>query len=319
MRGERRAPVLRPRASPVEDAAAAAPESRDPEPSPPGAADAHVSSERTVGCAYRRLWDTGLLNVLAIARRELGAFFVSPIGYVVGAALVIPVSLLGYLAYLAPTPQPASMTEVFQITSFLMVFLVPLYTMRLLAEERRLGTLEMLLTSPVRDWEVVVGKWLGCFGFYSASILFTLVYVVLMSVYTEQQTTSSVLGLTLQIPAVDYGSIIAGYLGLLLVGASWVALGLFASSLTSNQIIAAVVAVGILLAFEYFFSVLSGYLGSMSSVAGGIFGYLDASSHASNFAEGRVFLRDVVYFVSLVVAALFCTVRVLDARRWRAA
>ncbi|MFZ0217196.1 MAG: ABC transporter permease, partial [Candidatus Dormiibacterota bacterium] len=268
---------------------------------------------------YQWFWNTGLLNVLTIARRELGAYFVSPIGYVVGAALVIPVSFLGYLAYLAPTPQPVSMTQVFQVTSFLMVFLVPLYTMRQLAEERRLGTLEMLLTSPVRDWEVVVGKWLGCFVFFLASVAFTLVYVVLMSVYTEQQTTFSLFGLSLQIPAIDYGSIISGYVGLVLVGATWVALGLFASSLTSNQIIAAVVAVGILLAFEYFFSVLSGYLGNTSAVAGGIFGYLDASSHAGDFAEGRVFLRDVVYFVSVVVAALFCTVRVLDARRWRAA
>jgi ABC-2 type transport system permease protein len=266
---------------------------------------------------YDRLWDSGLLNVGAITGRELGAYFTSPIGYVVGAVLVVPVSLLGYLGYLAPTPVPISMQRVFQLVAFLMVFLVPLYTMRLLAEERRADTLEMLLTSPVRDWEVVLGKWLAALVFYLATIAFTVAYVVLISIYTPEVARVGVIGLSFTIPAVDYGSIVAGYLGLLLVGAAWAAIGLFASSLTRNQIIAAVLGIGLLLSFEYLFGVLAGYTAGAGTV-GGVFGYLDASSHAGTLWQGRILLRDVVYFLTLTIGALFVTTRVLESRRWRA-
>ena len=266
---------------------------------------------------YDRLWDTGLLNVGAIAGRELGAYFTSPVGYVVAAVLVIPVSLLGYLAYLAPTPAPISMQRVFQLVAFLMVFLVPLYTMRLLAEERRSDTLELLLTSPVRDWEVVVGKWLAAFVFYLATVAFTVVYVVLISIYTPGQARASILGLQVTLPAVDYGSIVAGYVGLALVGAAWTAIGLFASSLTGNQIIAAVLGIGVLLCFEYLFGVVAGYAANAGMV-GSVFGYLDASSHADTLWQGRILLRDAVYFVTLTLGALFLTARVLESRRWRA-
>lgn len=266
---------------------------------------------------YDRLWDTGLLNVGAIAGRELGAYFTSPVGYVVAAVLVIPVSLLGYLAYLAPTPAPISMQRVFQLVAFLMVFLVPLYTMRLLAEERRSDTLELLLTSPVRDWEVVVGKWLAAFVFYLATVAFTVVYVVLISIYTPGQARASIVGLQVTLPAVDYGSIVAGYVGLALVGAAWTAIGLFASSLTGNQIIAAVVGIGVLLCFEYLFGVVAGYAANAGMV-GSVFAYLDTSSHADTLWQGRILLRDAVYFVTLTLGALFLTARVLESRRWRA-
>ena len=266
---------------------------------------------------YDRLWDSGLLNVGAITGRELGAYFTSPIGYVVAAVLVVPVSLLGYLAYLAPTPAPISMQRVFQLVAFLMVFLVPLYTMRLLAEERRSDTLELLLTSPVRDWEVVLGKWLAAFVFYLSTVAFTVVYVVLISIYTPGQARASILGLQLTIPAVDYGSIVAGYVGLVLVGAAWTAIGLFASSLTGNQIIAAVVGIGVLVCFQYLFGVLAGYAGSAGTL-GSVLGYLDASSHADTLWQGRILLRDVIYFVTLTLGALFVTTRVLESRRWRA-
>jgi ABC-2 type transport system permease protein len=262
---------------------------------------------------YERLWATGLPNAGAIARRELGAYFVSPIGYVVAAVLVLPVSFLGYLARIGQG-LPVTMDPIFGLIALLMVFFTPLYTMRLLAEERRTGTLEVLLTSPVRDWELVVGKWLGGFLFYLATIAFTVLYVVLISIYTPTHYPASVLGLHLDLPTVDYGRIVAGYVGVALVGAAWVALGLFASSLTSNQIIAAVVGVGLLLAFQYLFGTLATFLVSPYS---DFFDYLNAANHAASFSAGRLVPKDAVYFVTLTAGALFLTTRVIESRKWR--
>jgi ABC-2 type transport system permease protein len=262
---------------------------------------------------YRTVWSTGVPNVLAIARRELVAFFVSPIGYVVAAVLVLPVSFLGYLARIGQG-LPVTMDSIFGLIALLMVFFTPLYTMRLLAEERRAGTLEVLLTSPVRDWELVTGKWLGGFLFYMATIAFTLVYLVLVSVYTPTHYPASILGLHLELPTVDYGRIVAGYLGVAMVGAAWVAIGLFASSLTSNQIIAAVVGVGLLLAFQYLFATLATFLVSPYS---NFFDYLNAANHAASFSSGRLVPKDAIYFVTLTAAALFLTTRVIESRKWR--
>jgi ABC-2 type transport system permease protein len=262
---------------------------------------------------YQRLWATGLPNVAAIARRELSALFVSPIGYVVAGVLVLPVSFLGYLARIGQQ-LPVTMSSIFSLIALLMVFFTPLYTMRLLAEERRLGTLEILLTSPVRDWEVVVGKWLGGFLFYLATIAFTLVYVVLIAVYTRTHFTTTLLGLHLELPSVDYGGILAGYVGVALVGAAWVALGILASSLTSNQIIAAVLGVGFLLAFQYLFGQLATFLLPPYSE---FFGYLNANSHAHSFDAGRLVLKDALYFLTVTAGALFVTARVVESRKWR--
>jgi len=126
------------------------------EASRPGFADA----------VHAVLWRTGLLNVAAVARRELGAVFVSPVGWVVAGVFTFLVSGFGFIGTVL-AGQQATMDGVFGvITGFLTLILVPVVTMRLIAEERSQGTLELLLTSPVRDWELVVGKWLGAFVFY---------------------------------------------------------------------------------------------------------------------------------------------------------
>src|SRR5439155_19477637 len=166
-----------------------------------------VLREPPVGpTAYDRLWATGLLNVAAITRRELAALFVSPIFYVLAAVLALLVTVFSYLPNLA-SQQPFTMGQIFALIETLMVFLAPLLTMRLLAEERRAGTLEILLTSPVRDWEVVVGKWLGGLITYVAAIAFTVVYVVLISLQQQTTTGYQLLGLHLTLPNVDYGGI----------------------------------------------------------------------------------------------------------------
>jgi ABC-2 type transport system permease protein len=313
-------------AAPAAEEPAAAVAATDPEPDQTAAQpveggrvpagprkSAAVADEKPQRGFYERFWATGLPSVGAIARRELSAYFVSPIGYVVAAVLVLPVSFLGYLARLGQG-LPVTMDPIFGLIALLMVFFTPLYTMRLLAEEKRNGTLEILLTSPVRDWELVTGKWLGGFLFYMATIAFTVFYVVLVSIYTPTHYPASILGLHFDLPTVDYGRIVAGYIGVALVGAAWVAIGLFASSLTSNQIIAAVLGVGLLLAFQYLFATLSTFLVPPYS---NFFDYLNAAGHAASFSAGRLVPRDAIYFLTLTIAALFLTTRVIESRKWR--
>jgi ABC-2 type transport system permease protein len=190
---------------------------------------------------------------------------------------------------------------------------MPAYTMRLLAEERRAGTLEVLLTSPLRDWELVLGKWLGVLVFYAATIAFTLVYVVLLIALVPVRADLHVFSLTLSVGDLDYGSILAGYVGLLLLGGMLAAVGLFTSSLTQNQVIAFFLALISLLLVWYlgFFQAL------VQPPLSQFFQYAGAGNRFDSFLRGQLVLKDVAYFATLTAAALFCTTRVLGSRRWR--
>lgn len=288
----------------------------EPEVPPvPAARQAQTADGAHSGGMYERLWNTGLPNAAAIAGRELGSLFVSPVFYVVGALLAIAVTVFGYLSPLSAS-NPFSMGgNVFPLVQFLTVIFAPLYTMRLLADERRAGTLEILLTCPVRDWEVVVGKWLGALVTFLASIAFTLVYVILISILEPLRAQVHWFGQSLEIPAVDYGSILAGYAGLVLFGAAATAIGLLASSLTSNQIISAVVGIVALILLYAGLSFTANL--SLPTPLSDFLTYLSISDHALPFNGGRVPLADALYFVTLVVGALFLATRVLESRRWR--
>jgi ABC-2 type transport system permease protein len=259
------------------------------------------------------LWDSGLLKVLVLGRRDLVALLVSPIAYLIGALVVVPTSVLGYLAPRF-AGDPLTMAGVFSWAALGMAVLTPLCTMRLLAREQRSGALEHLMTSPVRSWEVVAGKWLAGLLLFLAANAFTLIYVVLMSVYQPARSPATVLGLHVVVPNVDYGAILAGYVGLLLVGAAWVALGLLASSLTRSQVVAAVTGIAVLLAFDYVLGALAGFVAPPVS---DLLHYVSAADRAQSFDQGRLVLRDVVFFLALTGGALFLTARVIESRRWR--
>jgi len=274
------------------------------------ATDEQASPQR--GGAYGVVWRSGLLNVFTIARRELGSYFVSAMAWVVGALVILPVSLFGYLLPVL-TQNQASMDSVFSLIAFLMLFLMPLYTMRLLAEERRQGTLEMLLTSPVRDWELITGKWLGGFLFFVATIAFTLVYVALFLYYLQERVPLHLFGQTVTVGNLDWGTIASGYAGLLLVGATFTAIGLLASSVTQNQIIAAVIGVvGLMLL--WYLGIFSQFLAAPYD---SFFDYVGGSNRYAGFSRGLIQLKDVVYFLSLIVGSLFLATRVIESRRWR--
>jgi ABC-2 type transport system permease protein len=247
---------------------------------------------------YDRLWASGILNVGAIAVRELRAFFVSWLGWIVGALIVVPVTVLGYLGPVLGS-QSATMDGVFSWVPVWMIFAIPLFTMRLIAEERSTGTLEVTLTAPVRDWELVLGKWLGVLLFYLASVAFTGVYLLLLVRDSAGK--------------LDYGPIATGYIGLLLVGMTFSAIGVLCSSLTRNQIIAAVTAM-VALVVLWTLGTLSLF---MQPPAGAFFGYAGGGNRFTAFQQGELQLQDVVYFLTLTAGALFLSTRVLDSRRWK--
>jgi ABC-2 type transport system permease protein len=242
-------------------------------------------------------------RALTIARRDLMALFVSPAGWVVAALFVLLTSAFGFVVPVL-AGQAATMDGVFGvITSFLLPVLIPVITMRVFAEERSEGTLELLLTAPVRDWEVAAGKWLGAFTFYLLLLATTLVYVALLAIYVPGHLAS-----------IDLGLIAATYVGLLLAGGAATAIGVLASCLTRNQIVAFFLALGILL-LTWYAGTLLGFF--TQPPASNLFQYVGGSNRFQSFGLGQVTLKDTVYFSSLGVAALFLTARLLDARRWR--
>jgi ABC-2 type transport system permease protein len=232
-----------------------------------------------------------------IARRELGAYFASPVAYLVMAAFL---AIAGYFfSVLLVLSRQATMQLVFGNMVVVLLFIAPLLAMRLLSEEQRMGTIELLMTSPVRDWQVVWGKWLAAFVLFLVMMAFTTLYVVVLRWLGNP----------------DYGPILSGYLGIILLGAALLALGTLTSAVTENQIVAAVLGVA-LVVLLYVSSALTQVVGA-DSLLGRFFEYLALSGHFSDFTRGVVDTRHIIYYVSLVAGTLYLATRALETRRWR--
>ena len=233
---------------------------------------------------------------LAIAQRELKSYFVSPIAYVVTALFLL---IAGFLfSVILLNTNEASLRYLISNLSVIWLFITPALTMRLLAEEARTGTIELLLTNPVRDLEVVLGKYLGALGFVLVMIACTLYFPALL--------------FALGTP--DQGPIVTGYLGVILQAAAFLAIGLMASSLTQNQIVAAVLTFAILLIMWLSESVAN----FVGRPFGDIMRYLSVTQHFQDFSRGVIDSSHVIYFLSVIAAALFITFLSLQTRRWRA-
>jgi len=259
-------------------------------------------------------WRTGVLTVTAIARHELTAVLLSPAGWVVMTVLILLVSTFGFVGPVV-VGQRAGLDGVFGIiTNFLVVAFIPLLTMRFFATERSQGTLELLLSSPVRESEVALGKWLGAFAVYVLLLATTLVYVALLAGYVPDKTALSFGGHVIDVGELDLGLVAATYVGLLVVGAAAIAIGVLASSVTRSRILAFFLALGGLVVIWY-----AGYvLGALTQPpANLIFDYLGGYNRYQSFSLGQVTLRDSVYFLTLAVGALFVTTRILQSRAWR--
>ncbi len=236
-------------------------------------------------------------NVYYVMKRELGAYFTSPIAYVVIAIYLAVVGGLGSL--LMYFTREASMRYVFNhaVTLLFTVLVTQVLTMRLVADERRTGTLELLLTAPLRDWEVVVGK-------YLASLVVLLVMIALTAYFPM---------MLMRLGDPDVGPILSGYLGYVLLGASLLAVGLFASSVTQNQIVAAVIGIGIILLLW-----LSGALEELvGPTMGRVVAYLPIFGHYMDMVRGVIDTTDIVYYVTLIALFLFLSTRVIESGRWK--
>ncbi len=237
------------------------------------------------------------MTALAVARREFQSFFNSPIAYIVLGGFLLAAGWL-FFATLFLSGQ-ASLRGFFSISPLLFALFLPAVTMRAIAEERKSGTLELLLTMPLRNWEVVLGKFLAALAMVAVGLLFTLPYAF------------SVASLTASGSHFDWGSTVAGYLGLLLLASSFLALGLWASAMSKNQIIGFIV--GLLLCLG--FSVVDKFAMLLPESIGEVLEYLSVDYHFENIARGVLDTRDLLFYVSLTVAGLALATRSLAGVR----
>lgn len=227
-----------------------------------------------------------------LTKRELRAYFDSPTAYVV---LTVFLLITGwFFATSLFLENVASLRSVFNIVPFIFLFFIPAITMSTFAEERRSGTLELLLTMPVRDWQVIAGKLLSVSLILLSTIALTAIYALTLSILGD----------------LDFGASTGGYLGIFLFGVTAGAIGIFASSLTRNQIVAFILGFAIIFVLYLFDKVTQFVPGSI----GAILQYLGIEYHYQNLLRGVIDSRDVLYYVSMTLFAVVCTAYTLTRR-----
>jgi ABC-2 type transport system permease protein len=254
-----------------------------------------------------------MFATLSLIRRELSAYFLSPIAYVILAVFLLITGHLFWLTLLQLTargPQGVYFPLQLMLSDnwfwLIFLFIPPLLTMRLFAEERSSGTLEMLLTTPLRDWQIVLSKYVACFAFYVLLWVPTLAYLPIL-LDLDWQTFQT---------GIDPWPVVSSYLGLALAGAMFLALGLFISSLVRSQMVAALLA----LFFSLLFLVAGFWRPEMdtgSPLYQVLFFFTVPLHFERNFSRGLVDTRQLVLYVSVTLFCLFLTVRSLESRRWR--
>jgi ABC-2 type transport system permease protein len=241
-------------------------------------------------------------NIWTIAQREYKLYFSTPAAYMVAFMILLVLGVIFYANVAAAALQQYAPGVDMVIGPFitLLLFATPAVTMRLVAEEQRMGTIELLLTAPVRDYELVVGKWLGGFLFMVSLVGVTIVFPFVLNLIVE--------------PGIDQGPFLTGYLGIILISAALVAVGVAISSLFSNQIAAFFATLGVFLIL-WLLGLPSQALGA---TGGTILKYLDFSEHFYNtLYRGIIDLQDIVYYLSVTAVALFLGSMVVETRRWR--
>jgi ABC-2 type transport system permease protein len=232
---------------------------------------------------------------LVISRREIRTYFNSPVAYIVVTVFTI---ITGYLFFTQLfLERQAELRSFFGIMPLLFTFLIPAITMRLLADEKGSGTLELLITMPVRDWEVVLGKFLAAMALLAVTLGLTLVFAI----------TVRTMG------PLDRGPAIGGYIGLLLMGGTYVAIGVMASAFTRNSIVAFIVAFAISFAL-FLFSRLTQFVPESLQP---IISFLSTEGHFENISRGVIDSRDVIYYLSVMGTCLLVATTALESRRWR--
>jgi ABC-2 type transport system permease protein len=252
-------------------------------------------------------------NMLAIAEREIKSYFASPIAYVVIGFFAL---LYGYFFYALLSffeqqsmqmgmGQPGQSMNINQMligpvlmnATVILLFVFPLITMRTYAEEKRSGTIELLLTSPLTDLQIILGKFIGAMLLYSAMLAVTLIHVGLLFLYGDP----------------EWKPIVTGYLGLLLMGGCFLSVGLLISSLTKNQIVAGMITFAVFLMLW-----VINWIGSfVGPTAQAVLAHLSITEHFDDFAKGIIDTKHLVYYASFMAFGLFLTMKSVDSERWR--
>ncbi len=232
---------------------------------------------------------------LVISKREIRTYFNSPVAYIVVSVFTI---VFGWFFFNNLfTEKQADMRALFSLAPLMFCFLAPAITMRLLAEEKGSGTIELLITMPVRDWEVVVGKWLAAMALLLTTLALTAVFAITVA----------------KLGPLDKGPAFAGYFGLFLMGGSYVAIGVMASSFTRNQVVSLIVSFGI--CFTLF--LMGKVLPFVPEKLQPIVAFLSTDSHFENVSRGVIDSRDVLYYVSVIVLTLLIATTSLQSRKWK--
>jgi ABC-2 type transport system permease protein len=253
-------------------------------------------------------------NTLAIAHKEIKAYFASPIAYIVVGFSAV---LFGYffvalllnfdrMSLQAGSgfggPESVNVNQMlispfFMNVAVILLFTLPLLTMRTYSEEKRSGTIELLLTSPLTDLQIVLGKFLGAFVLYAAMLAVTVVHIGFLFIFGNP----------------EWRPVLTGYLGVLLMGGCFLSLGLFVSSLTKNQIVAGFITFAVFLMF-WIVNWIAGFMGPTMQA---VLNYMSITEHLNDFTIGVLDTKHVVYYLSFIAFSLFLTVRSVDTERWR--
>ena len=251
-------------------------------------------------------------NILTLAHKELRGYFVSPIAYVVIGLFavlfgVFYVSSINFMVQVSMGqfgmggPQVVNINEymirpLFGNTAIVLLMMLPMLTMRSFAEEKRSGTIELLLTSPLTDVQIILGKFLGAMALYALMLSLTLIHIGVLFWYGEP----------------EWAPVLSGYLGLLLMGGSFISIGLAISSMTKNQIVAGVATFAVLLLFW----VINWIGDAAGSTTQSVLAYLSILEHFDDFSKGVIDTTHVTYYVSFITLGLFLTAKSMDMERW---
>lgn len=235
-------------------------------------------------------------KIWVIAKKELKSFFDSLMAYIM---IVVFLGFSGFFTWLYGGDvffvNQATLQSFFGIAYWTLFFFIPALTMKLIAEEKKTGTIELLLTKPITDWHVVTGKFFATLLLIAITLALTIPYYITVS----------------KIGPIDHGAVLSGYLGLILMSATYISIGIFASSITNNQIISFLLALLIGLFFHIIFGVLSG---NFTGFLGEIFNYLSLSSHFESISRGVIDSKDIIYFLSIIFLGLFLSEANLSKR-----
>ncbi|MBN2075711.1 MAG: ABC transporter permease subunit [Dehalococcoidales bacterium] len=234
-------------------------------------------------------------NTLTIAQRELKVYLTSPMAYIV-ICIFLALAGLFFSVLSSAAYYETSISGFLNWGSLVLLLMTAVITMRLISEERKLGTLELLLTSPIRDSELILGKFLGSLGMLAIMLGLTVLYPILLEIYGDP----------------DPGPIISGYIGMFLLGMTCLSVGIFTSTLSSNQIVSAVVAGGILFGLWYI-GVAAGYL---PEALGNVIQYFSLQYYYPDFLSGFIDTRGIIYYISITALFLFLAIRSIENSRY---